>query len=284
MAQKKNRTVKISELKNYIDLNHRSINISRQCELLGLSRSSYYYEPVGETPENLLYMRLLDEQYLKIPFYGVARMHAFLQNSGYPVNIKRVRRLLRIMGLETIYSKPKLSKENPEHKKYPYLLKGLDINKPNMVWSSDITYIPMKQGFLYLTAIIDWYSRYIIAWEISNSLDVSFCTETLEKALEKNKPEIFNTDQGSQYTSNTFTDILKSNNISISMDGKGRALDNIMIERFWKSVKYEYVYLNEITTGAELWTGLNEYFNFYNNERLHQTLKYKTPYEIYTKN
>ena len=284
MAQKKNRTVKISELKNYIDLNHQSIDISRQCELLGLSRSSYYYEPVGETPENLLYMRLLDEQYLKTPFYGVARMHAFLQNSGYSVNIKRVRRLLRIMGLETIYSKPKLSKENPEHKKYPYLLKGLDINKPNMVWSSDITYIPMKQGFLYLTAIIDWYSRYIVAWEISNSLDVSFCTETLEKALGKSKPEIFNTDQGSQYTSNIFTDILKSNNISISMDGKGRALDNIMIERFWKSVKYEYVYLNEITTGAELWTGLNEYFNFYNNERLHQTLKYKTPYEIYTKN
>jgi len=284
LAQKKNRTIKISELKNYIDLNHRSINISRQCELLGLSRSSYYYEPVRETPENLFYMRLLDEQYLKTPFYGVARMHAFLQNSGYPVNIKRVRRLLRLMGLETIYSKPKLSKENPEHKKYPYLLKGLDINKPNMVWSSDITYIPMKQGFLYLAAIIDWYSRYIIAWKISNSLDVSFCKETLEKALEKNKPEIFNTDQGSQYTSNTFTNILKSNNISISMDGKGRALDNIMIERFWKSVKYEYVYLNEITTGAELWTGLSEYFKFYNNERLHQTLKYKTPYEIYTKN
>jgi putative transposase len=226
-------------------------------------------------------MRLLDEQYLKRPYYGVARMHAFLQNLGHRVNIKRVRRLLRTMGLEAVYSKPKLSKANPEYKKYPYLLKGLTINKPNMVWSTDITYIPMKHGFLYLTAIIDWYSRYIIAWEISNSLDISFCTETLQKALEKDKPEIFNTDQGSQYTSNTFTGILKSNNIEISMDSKGRALDNIMIERFWKSVKYEYVYLNEITTGAELWRGLNEYFNFYNNERLHQALKYKTPYDLY---
>lgn len=229
-------------------------------------------------------MRLLDEQYLKTPFYGVARMHAFLQSLGYQVNTKRVRRLLRKMGIEAVYSKPKLSNSNPEHKKYPYLLKGLTINKPNMVWSTDITYIPMKHGFLYLSAIIDWYSRYIIAWEISNSLDVSFCTEILEKALEKNKPDIFNTDQGSQYTSNIFTDILKSNNVEISMDGKGRALDNIMIERFWKSVKYEYIYLNEIATGTELWTGLNDYFNFYNNERLHQSLKYKTPYEFYFEN
>ena len=153
-----------------------------------------------------------------------------------------------------------------------------------MVWNADITYIPMKHGFLYLSAIIDWYSRYIVAWEISNSLDVSFCVETLEKALEKNKPQIFNTDQGSQYTSNIFTDILKSNHIEISMDGKGRAIDNIMIERFWKSIKYEYIYLNEITTGTELWTGLNDYFNFYNNERLHQSLKYKTPYEFYFEN
>lgn len=229
-------------------------------------------------------MRLLDEQYLKTPFYGVARMHAFLQSLGHQVNTKRVRRLLRKMGIEAVYSKPKLSNSNPEHKKYPYLLKGLTINKPNMVWSTDITYIPMKHGFLYLSAIIDWYSRYIIAWAISNSLDVSFCTEILEKALEKNKPDIFNTDQGSQYTSNIFTDILKSNNVEISMDSKGRALDNIMIERFWKSVKYEYIYLNEIATGTELWTGLNDYFNFYNNERLHQSLKYKTPYEFYFEN
>ena len=230
------------------------------------------------------YMRLLDEQYLKTPFYGVARMQAFLQNLGHQVNIKRVRRLLRKMGIEAVYSKPKLSNSNSEHKKYPYLLNGLTINKPNMVWSTDITYIPMKHGFLYLSAIIDWYSRYIVAWEISNSLDVSFCVETLEKALEKNKPQIFNTDQGSQYTSNIFTDILKSNHIEISMDGKGRAIDNIMIERFWKSIKYEYIYLNEIATGTELWAGLNDYFNFYNNERLHQSLKYKTPYEFYFEN
>ena len=276
--------MKISELKSLIEPNNREINIARQCDLLGLSKSSYYYKLISESPENLLYMRLLDEQYLKTPFYGVARMQALLQSLGHQVNIKRVRRLLRKMGIEAVYSKPKLSDSNPEHKKYPYLLKGLTINKPNMVWSTDITYIPMKQGFLYLTAIIDWYSRYIIAWEISNSLDVSFCTEILEKALEKNKPQIFNTDQGSQYTSNIFTDILKSNHIKISMDGKGRAIDNIMIERFWKSVKYEYVYLNEITTGTELWTGLNNYFNFYNNERLHQSLKYKTPYEFYFEN
>ena len=281
---KKNRTVKISELKNLIEPDNREINIIRQCELLGMSKSSYYYKPISENPENLLYMRLLDEQYLKTPFYGVARMHAFLRSLGYRVNIKRVRRLLRKMGIEAVYSKPGLSNSNPEHKKYPYLLKGLAINKPNMVWSTDITYIPMKQGFLYLSAIIDWYSRYIVAWEISNSLDVSFCVETLEKALKKNKPQIFNTDQGSQYTSNIFTDILKSNCIEISMDGKGRAIDNIMIERFWKSIKYEYIYLNEIATGAELWTGLNNYFNFYNNERLHQSLKYKTPYEFYFEN
>jgi putative transposase len=229
-------------------------------------------------------MRLLDEQYLKTPFYGVARMHAFLQRSGHYVNIKRVRRLLRKMGITAVYSKPKLSTSNPEHKKYPYLLSGLDINKPNMVWSTDITYIPMKHGFLYLSAIIDWHSRYIVAWEISNSLDASFCVETLEKALEKNKPEIFNTDQGSQYTSNAFIDVLKSNNIKISMDGKGRAIDNIMIERFWKSVKYEYIYINEIATGAELWKGLDSYFKFYNNERLHQSLEYKTPGEFYSEN
>ncbi len=272
------------ELKKLIEPNNKKINITRQCELLGLSKSAYYYKPIGESLENLLYMRLLDEQYLKTPFYGVARMHAFLHNLGHKVNIKRVRRLLRTMGIEAVYSKPKLSKANSEHYKYPYLLKDLTINKPNMVWSTDITYIHKSHGFLYLSAIIDWYSRYIVAWEISNSLDVSFCVETLEKALEKNKPEIFNTDQGSQYTSSVFVNILKSNDIKISMDGKGRAIDNILIERFWKSIKYEYVYLNEIETGQELWSGINDYINFYNNERFHQSLDYKVPSDFYLKN
>ncbi len=275
--------MKISDLKKLIAHSNLKITISRQCELLGLSKSAYYYKPKEECSENLLYMRLLDEQYLKTPFYGVARMHAFLRNLGYQVNIKRVRRLLREMGIEAIYSKPKLSKANLEHYKYPYLLKGLSISKPNMVWSTDITYIHKAHGFLYLSAIIDWYSRYIVAWEISNSLDVSFCIETLEKALEINKPEIFNTDLCSQYTSSEFVNILKSNNIKISMDGKGRAIDNILIERFWKSIKYEYVYLNEIETGQELWSGVNDYINFYNNERLHQSLGYKIPLDFYLK-
>ena len=268
---------------NFIESDNLKISIARQCELLGLSKSSYYYKPVGESAENLLYMKLLDKQYLETPFYGVLKMHAFLQSLGHHVNIKRVRRLLRLMGIEAVYSKPNLSKSNQENYKYPYLLNNLIIDKPNKVWSTDITYIPMAQGFLYLTAIIDWHSRYIIAWEISNSLDVSFCAETLEKALEINKPEIFNTDQGSQYTSNVFIDILKSNDIKISMDGKGRALDNIRIERFWRSIKYEYIYMNEIETGQELWQGVNKYINFYNNERFHQSLDYKTPVKYYLK-
>lgn len=234
----------------------------RQCELLGLSRSGYYYKPVEETPENLHYMLLMDQQYLRTPYYGVARMHSYLQSLGYTVNIKRVRRLYRKMGLECIYPKPKLSQGVDSHPKYPYLLKGLDIVRPNQVWSTDITYIPMAKGFLYLVAVIDWFSRYVLSWELSNSLDVSFCISALEAAFKHGTPEIFNTDQGAQFTCSEFTDSLLNKGIKISMDGKGRAIDNVFIERLWWSVKHEEVYLHSYETGLELYQGLDSYFEF----------------------
>ncbi|MDP2159747.1 MAG: IS3 family transposase, partial [Flavobacterium sp.] len=248
---------------------------------LGISRSGYYYKPQRESKENLEIMYEIDKQYLKTPFYGVARMLAYLRSLKYKINIKRVRRLMRLMGLETIYCKPKLSTSDKEHKKYPYLLKGLTIDRVNHVWSSDITYIPMYKGFLYLTAVIDWYSRYILSWRLSNSLDGRFCIEALDDSLKQNKPEIFNTDQGVQFTSDKFTDRLMDNEIRISMDSRGRAIDNIFIERFWRSLKYEYVYLHTQKDGKELYHGLKEYFAFYNNERPHQSLGYRTPREVY---
>jgi len=264
-----------------IEPDHRDISIVRQCELLGLSRSGYYYKPVEETPENLHYMLLMDKQYLQTPFYGVLRMLTYLQSLGYSVNIKRVTRLYRKMGLECIYPKPKLSQGVASHPKYPYLLKGLDIVHPNQVWSTDITYIPMAKGFLYLVAVIDWFSRYVLSWELSNSLDVSFCLSALDAAFRHGTPEIFNTDQGVQFTSSEFTDSLLSKGIKISMDGKGRAIDNVVIERLWWSVKYENVYLHSYETGLELYKGLDEYFKFYNTERLHQSLGHKTPEKIF---
>lgn len=226
-------------------------------------------------------MRLMDEQYLCTPFYGVLRMKEYLRGLGYNVNEKRVRRLLRKMGLMAIYPKPKLTTHNKSHEIYPYLLREVKIIKPNQVWSTDITYIPMKQGFLYLVAIIDWYSRYVLSWGLSNSLDLSFCIEALEEALKKDKPEIFNTDQGCQFTSKQFTSILKDNSIKISMDGKGRAIDNIFIERLWRNVKYENIYIKEYQTGMDLYDGLNQYFEFYNNTRKHQSLNYKVPKLVY---
>jgi putative transposase len=228
-------------------------------------------------------MRLFDEQYLKTPFYGVRRMHDFIIKQGYQTNIKRTRRLLRLMGLEAIYPKPNLSKPQQGHKIYPYLLKGLKINKANQVWSSDITYIPMKSGFLYLVAIMDWYSRYVLSWKISNSLDVRFCLDALADALQLGCPEIFNTDQGSQFTSESHTSKLLSSGIKISMDSKGRALDNVFIERLWWSLKYEYVYLNVPETGQELYHGVSNYFNFYNYERPHQSLAYQPPVSVHYK-
>jgi len=222
-------------------------------------------------------MRLMDEQYLKTPFYGVRRMHVSIRDHGYQVNIKRIRRLLRLMGLEAIYPKPNLSKHQHLHQLYPYLLNDVTVNRVNQVWSSDITYLPMKAGFLYLVAIIDWFSRYVLAWKISNSLDAMFCVEALEEALCSGLPEIFNTDQGSQFTSESHTGILKARKIKISMDSRGRALDNIFIERLWRSVKYEYLYLNAPESGEELYHGIKDYFDFYNNIRPHQSLDYKTP-------
>lgn len=258
--------------------------MARQCCLLDLSKSSYYYIPCGESQENLAIMRLMDEQYLKTPFYGVRRMHDFIVKQGYQVNIKRIRRLLRLMGLEAIYPKPNLSRASAGHKIYPYLLNGLTLDRINQVWSSDITYIPMKSGFLYLVAIIDWYSRYVLSWKLSNSLDVNFCLDALEDAFQLGCPEIFNTDQGSQFTSESHTSKLLSRDIKISMDSKGRALDNVFIERLWWSVKYEYVYLNAPETGKDLYDGLFNYFNYYNNERPHQSLRYVPPVSIHLHN
>ncbi len=226
-------------------------------------------------------MRLIDEEYTRHPFYGSRKMAAWLRSKGYPVNRKRVQRLMRLMGLEAIYQKPQTSQSNPEHKKYPYLLRGLIVDKPNQVWSTDITYIRLERGFVYLSAIIDWHSRYVLSWRLSNTLDSAFCVEALKDALSKGKPEIFNTDQGVQFTSWDFISVLKAGEIQISMDGKGRALDNIFVERLWRSLKYEFVYLHEFKTIRELCQGLFEYFKFYNNERLHQSLGYAVPASVH---
>jgi putative transposase len=272
-----------SEKKQLVEPKHPTIAISRQCELLGLARSSFYYEARPETPENLLLMRMIDEQFLSTPFYGVRRMTAWLATQGFQVNPKRVRRLMRLLGLEAIYPKPNLSAPGDKVRKYPYLLKEEVIIAPNQVWSTDITYIPIREGYLYLVAVIDWHSRYVLAWELSNTMDVSFCLKALEKALAQSQPKIFNTDQGSQFTSVAFTSKLETMGISISQDGKGRALDNIFVERLWRSVKYEEVYPKSYTTVAEALKGLESYFYFYNNERLHQSLDYQTPAQIHFK-
>lgn len=266
-----------------IEPNHQQISIVKQCDLLGISRSGYYYSPRPETPENLAIMRLMDEQYLKTPFYGARRMQAYINNQGYAANVKRIRRLLRLMGLEAIYPKPNINQPQHGHHIYPYLLNGLSIHTINQVWSSDITYIPMKTGFLYLVAIMDWYSRYVLSWKLSNSLDSMFCVDALDEALAFGCPEIFNTDQGSQFTSDSHTRRLTANQIKISMDSKGRAIDNVFIERLWRSLKYEYVYLNAPETGKELYHGLDDYFYFYNNERPHQSLGYQVPRAVHYK-
>jgi putative transposase len=260
-----------------IELNHPRLSVRRQCELMGLSRSSVYYQPACETAENLHLMRQMDEQYLKTPFYGSRRMTVWLNRQGYAVNRKRVQRLMRLMGLEAIYPRPRTSIVNPSHKIYPYLLRDLAIIHPHQVWSTDITYIPMPQGFMYLVAILDWYSRYVLSWRLSNTLDGSFCLEALEEALALGKPRIFNSDQGVQFTSLEFTGRLETAGIAISMDGRGRALDNVFVERLWRSVKYEDVYIKDYGSVVELETGLTEYFQLYNYHRPHQSLNYQTP-------
>jgi len=264
-----------------IEPHHAQLSLCRQLQLVGLSRAGFYYQPRGESAENLWLMRLLDEQYTRTPFYGVCRMRAWLQTQGYEVNPKRVRRLLRLMGLEAIYQRPRLSTPAPGHRIYPYLLRGVMIARPNQVWSTDITYIRLWQGFIYLVAIIDWFSRYVLSWEISVTLDSAFCESALERALLLGQPEIFNSDQGVQFTSTAFTGRLLRRGIRISMDGRGRALDNIFVERLWRSVKYEEVYLHDYQQVPDAIGGLEKYFRFYNGERLHQSLGYRTPEAVF---
>ncbi len=264
-----------------VDRQHPSLSVVRQCALLGISRSSVYYQPVQASQENLVLMKLIDQQYLERPFYGSRRMTAWLRSQGYRVNRKRVRRLLGIMGLRAIYRRPRTSQPAPGHRVYPYLLRGTEITRPNQVWTADITYIPMARGFLYLVAIMDWHSRYVLSWRLSNTMEGDFCIEALEEALRKGRPEIFNTDQGAQFTSEAFTGLLEEHGIRISMDGKGRYTDNLFIERLWRSLKYEEVYLRAYAGGTEARAGIGRYFGFYNGERPHQALGYSTPAEVF---
>jgi putative transposase len=264
-----------------IEPSHAQLSVRRQCALLGVNRSSLYYEPVTETPENLRLMRRIDAQYTACPFYGSRKMTRWLMQEGEAVNRKRVQRLMRVMGLEAIYPKPRLSLAGRGHRVFPYLLRNVRIERADQVWSSDITYVPLATGFMYLAAIIDWYSRYVLAWRLSNTLDGSFCLEMLEEALSRGKPEVFNTDQGSQFTAEAWTRRLQSAGVAVSMDGRGRCLDNVFVERLWRTVKYENVYLRGYATVPELHEGLECYFPFYNSERLHQALDYQTPAAVY---
>lgn len=258
------------------------ISLRRQCQLVGISRSSTYYKPRPIKAEDLAIMRIIDEQYLKTPTYGSRTMRNHLRRLGYKINRKRVQRLMRRMGVEAIYPHPRTSKPHPEHHVYPYLLKGVDINHPNQVWAADITYIPMKRGFMYLAVVMDWYSRKVLSWQVSNTLDADFCVSALEEAIRRyGVPEIFNTDQGAQFTGSKFLDVLKKNNIRISMDGRGRAYDNIFVERLWWTVKYHYVYLYEFDSGLKLRDGLKGWFEFYNQDRPHHTFNGRTPDEVY---
>ena len=268
-----------AERLRFIDPSDPEMSIRHQCDLSGISRSWYYksLEPSRESDANEKLMKLIDCQYIQTPFYGSRRMTVCLRQQGYEVNRKRIIRLMRIMGLEGQAPGPATSKPHPEHKIYPYLLRGLKINAANQVWSTDITYIPMKTGFMYLTAVMDWHSRYVLSWELSNSLEADFCLRALDKALRHGKPKIFNTDQGSQFTSADFTGKLLENEILISMDGRGRALDNIFIERLWRSLKYECIYLNEYENVPELLEGLRWWFRFYNEERPHMSLLGNVP-------
>ena len=272
----------VPEKKAMITDHHKHLSVRKQCALLELSRSNLYSLEASESAENIKLMRLLDEEYTRHPFKGVLRMVEYLKDLGYAVNQKRVRRLLRKMGIMAIYPKKNCSQAHATHKKYPYLLKGLNINKVNQTWCSDFTYIRLSQGFVYLVAVMDWYSRYVLSWRLSNSMDASFCIEALEDALLiHGKPDIFNSDQGSQYTSDDFTGLLLANDVRISMDGKGRAFDNIFIERLWRSVKYEDVYIKEYGNIIEAKQSLNKYFHFYNYERQHQGLENRKPAEVY---
>jgi putative transposase len=281
IGSKKNLDCCTEERRRWVEQDHSNISIARRCDLLSLARSSYYYCATGESEENLLLMRLLDEKYTRTPFYGVRRMMVWLGEVGHAVNPKRVRRLMRLMGLEAIYPKPRLSLGGPGHKIYPYLLSGVPIERVNQVWSTDITYIRLRHGFVYLTAVMDWYSRYVLSWEISVTMETSFCVAALDWALRRGKPEIFNSDQGAQFTSCDFTKRLLDEGIQISMDGRGRVFDNIFVERLWRTVKYEDIYLKDYTDVPMLIGGLGDYFDFYNRERSHQSLGYRTPASVH---
>jgi len=263
-------------LRRWIEPEHPQLSLAQQCALVGLPRSTWYYQPAGESAENLALMRSIDELYLRRPFYGSRKLADVLG-----ANRKRVQRLMRRMGIEAIYPKRRTTWPAVGHKIYPYLLRGVAVTRPNQVWSSDITYLPLRQGFLYLVAVLDWYSRCVLSWRLSNTLTGSFCVEALDAALSLVTPEIFNTDQGSQFTAAAFTSRLESRGVAISMDGRGRALDNVFIERLWRSVKYEEVYLKDYADGWEAEENLASYFRFYNHERIHQSLEYRTPAEVY---
>jgi len=265
-----------------VEPDHPKLSIHRQCELLSLPRSSYYRCPALEKEKNLELMRLIDETYTKYPFFGSRQIRNYLRRKGYKVNRKRIQRLMRRMGLASVAPAKKTSVPNRENMVYPYLLRHLNINRPNQVWCSDLTYIRLRGGFVYLTVVMDWYSRYVLAWEVSVTMDDGFCVSALERSLRRHgRPEIFNTDQGSQYTGAAFTGVLKDHEVRISMDGKGRAMDNIMVERLWRSLKYEDIYLKDYETVQELVEGLRTYFDFYNHERPHQSFEGQTPAEAY---
>jgi putative transposase len=252
------------DLRRLVDRGDREISLRRQCELLGVNRSGLYYEPAGESEENLRLMRLLDEQYTRVPFYGSRKMTEWLATQGHVVNRKRVSRLMALMGLAAVYPKPRLSQPGEGHKIYPYLLRGVSVERVNQVWSTDITYIRMAQGFVYLVAVMDWYSRFVLSWALSLTMELDFCVEALKCALRRGRPGIFNSDQGSQFTSELFTGELEGRKIAVSMDGRGRCMDNIFIERLWRSLKYEEVYLKDYESVTEARAGIDRYLRFYN--------------------
>jgi len=270
--------------KEKVEPDHSGLSITRQCNLLGISRSSFYYEVKGESPLNLELMRLIDEQFLEDPSAGARQMVRYLRQKGHRVNRKRVQRLMRKMGLEAVYQRPRTSRPHPEHKVYPYLLRGMDISEPDQVWCADVTYIPMRRGFLYLVAIMDWASRKVLSWRLSNTLEADFCVAALNEALARyGRPGVFNTDQGSQFTSEAFVGVLEKHGIDISMDGRGRWMDNVMIERLWRTLKYDCVYLNAWETGSEAREGIGRWIERYNGRRPHSSLDGRTPDEAYFK-
>ena len=269
------------ERRDMIDRGRPELSVVRQCELLDISRSSVYYSPVQASEYELELMGLIDKQYLRTPFYGSRKMAAWLRGQGHQVNRKRVQRLMRRMGIEAIYRRPKTSRSTSGHKVYPYLLRGLQIDRVNQVWATDITYIPMSRGFMYLVCVMDWHSRYVLSWRLSNTLEADFCVDALEQALSSNLPWIFNTDQGSQFTSDAFTSVLLAHGVRISMDSVGGYMDNIFVERRWRKEKYEEVYLKAYESVAEARAGIWAYLRFYNSERPHQALDYRTPAQVF---